>query len=134
MTRIKNFLYCLNINTREGKTDILGLLSTIVPEYIPGLFSFSINFTLLGLQEGEHLITVKFKNPDKEVISMIENAPIQYKKDKESNVPDEYMGINLAAGLQNVNFTKSGLYMTQILLDDKNMGEFEIFVKGKNER
>ncbi len=133
MAEIKNFLYCLNINTFEGRTDIIGLLNAMAPEYIPGLFSFSINFTLSNITEGEHSLIVKFKDPDKEVIAGIDNAIVSYKKDENSNLPDEQMGINVAAGLQNVNFKKSGLYSTEVMLDGTSIGEYYIFAKGKNE-
>lgn len=133
MAEIKNFLYCLNINTLEGRTDIVGLLNAMTPEYIPGLFSFSINFTLSNISEGEHALIVKFKNPDKEVIAEIDNAIVSYKKDENDNLPDEVMGINIAAGLQNVNFKKSGLYSTEVILDGTSIGEYHIFAKGKNE-
>lgn len=71
MAKIKNFVYCLNINTVEGRTDIVGILNAMTPEYIPGLFSFSIGFSLLDITEGEHSLVVKFRNPDKEVIAGI---------------------------------------------------------------
>ncbi len=134
MPTIKNFIYCLNVNTEDGRTDIMGLLSTMSPEYIPGLFSFSISFTMLNVTEGEHFITVKFKNPDKGTIASIDNVKVEYKKDVNNNLPEEYVGINLAAGLQNVDFKKNGVYSTQVILDGKDMGDFEIFVKGKNEQ
>ena len=133
MAEIKNFVYCLNINTVEGRTDIVGLLNTITPEYIPGLFSFSISFALLNIEEKEHSLVVKFRDPDGEVIAGIDNAVVPYKKDENSNLPDEQMGINVAAGLQNVNFKKSGLYSTEVILDGASIGKYYIFSKGKNE-
>lgn len=133
MAEIKNFVYCLNINTGEGRTDIVGLLNAMTPEYIPGLFSFSISFSLLNIAEGEHSLVVKFKDPDKIVIAGIDNATVPYKKDENSNLPDEQMGITVAAGLQNVNFKKSGLYSTEVVLDGTSIGEYYIFAKGKNE-
>lgn len=133
MAEVKNFIYCLNVNTVDGRTDIVGVLIAMTPEYIPGLFSFSISFTLLGISEGDHSLIVKFKNPDNEVIAGIDNAIVPYKKDENSNLPDEQMGINVAAGLQNVDFKKSGMYSTEILLDGTRVGEYHIFAKGKNE-
>lgn len=133
MAEIKNFVYSLNVDTVDGRTDIVGILNAMTPEYIPGLFSFSISFTLLGIAEGEHSFVVKFKNPEKEVIAGIDNAIVLYEKDRNSNLPDEQKGINIAAGLQNVNFKKSGLYSTEIILDGTSMGEYYIFAKGKNE-
>lgn len=133
MAKIKNFMYCLNVNTVEGRTDVVGVLNAMTPEYIPGLFSFSISFALLDVTEGEHTLVVKFKNPDKEVIAGIDNAVIPYKKDENGNLPDEHMGINVAAGLQNVNFKKAGIYSTEVILDGISIGEYDIFAKGKNE-
>lgn len=133
MVEIKNFVYCLNINTVEERTDIVGLLNTMTPEYIPGLFSFSISFALLNISEGAHSLIVKFKDPDKEVIAGIDNAMVSYKKDENSNLPDAQMGINVAAGLQNVNFKKSGLYSTEVVLDGTSIGEYYIYAKGRNE-
>lgn len=133
MAEVKNFIYCLNVNTVDGRTDIVGVLNAMTPEYIPGLFSFSISFMLLGISEGDHSLIVKFKNPDNEVIAGIDNAIVPYKKDENSNLPDEQMGINVAAGLQNVDFKKSGMYSTEILLDGTRVGEYHIFAKGKNE-
>ena len=134
MAVISNLLYCLNVNTTDGRTDIIGLMTAMSPEYIPGLFSFSVNFTLLDLTEGEHRITINFKNPEKETITTIDNVKLEYKKDENSNLPDEHMGVNVAAGLQNVDFKQSGNYSTQVILDGKDMGEFEVFAKGKNEK
>ena len=133
MVEVKNFLYCLNINTADGRTDIVGILTAITPEYMPGLFSFSINFTLLNLTEGEHEVTIKFKNPENEIITSIDKVKLDYKKDENSNLPEQYLGINVAAGLQNVDFKKSGVYSTQVIVDGIDMGDFKIFAKGKNE-
>lgn len=133
MAEIRNFVYCLNINVVEGRTDIVGVLNAMTPEYIPGLFSFSISFSLLDITEGEHSLIVKFKDPDKEVIAGIDNAIVSYKKDEKSNLPDEQVGMNIAAGMQNVNFKKSGLYSTEVILDGTSIGEYYIFAKGKNE-
>lgn len=133
MVEIKNFVYCLHINIEEGRTDITGLLNVITPEYVPGLFSFFIIFTLFHVAEGKHSLTVNFKDPDKEVIAAIDNGEVTYQKDENCNLPDEQIGINVAAGLQNVDFKKSGLYSTEVLLDGTSIGEYYIYAKGKNE-
>lgn len=133
MANVKYFIYCLNVNTEDGRTDAVGVLSAITPEYIPGLFSFSINFSILNITEGEHILNVNFMDPDKNVIERIDNARIQYKRDESSNLPNDQVGISIAAGLQNVDFKKSGLYSTEVILDGINIGKYDIFVKGKNE-
>ena len=40
MAEIKNFLYCLNINTFEGRTDIIGLLNAMAPRIYSRTFFF----------------------------------------------------------------------------------------------
>ena len=32
MAEIKNFIYCLNINAEDGRTDLVGVLNAITPE------------------------------------------------------------------------------------------------------
>lgn len=45
----------------------------------------------------------------------LDNAIVQYKKDENSNLPDEEVGINVA--VQNVNFKKAGLYSTEVIVE-----------------
>lgn len=130
---IKNFLYSLNVKVEDGRTDIYGIMSAMTPEYIPGLFSFSISFTLLNISEEEHSLIIKFKDPDNNVIANIEEQKITYTKDENNNLPDEEVGISVAAGMQNVNLKRSGIYKTEVLFDGNSIGEYGIFAKGKNE-
>lgn len=133
MAIIKNFVYCLSINTEKGRTDLAGVLNAMTPEYIPGLFSFSISFALLGIEEGEHILDLKFKDPDNNVISGIDGTVVRYERDENSNLPDSQLGINVAAGMQNVDFKKSGMYSTEVILDGISIGEYPVFAKGQNE-
>lgn len=132
MARISNFIYCLNSVTNENEANVLGVLSAITPEYIPGAFSFSVFCSILDLSDGPHTIKMQFKNPDEEVLVNIEGM-IPYEKQSDSNLPQEYVGINISSILQNVIFKKSGLYKTVVIVDDIECGTYKIFVKGKNE-
>lgn len=134
MATIKNFLYCLGANTQEGRVDIDGVLSAMVPEYIPGLFSFSINFTVMGMDEGKHQIKIKFKNPEGDVLAFIDSIEIDYRNNIEQNLPEEYSGLNITVGLQNVDFKKSGVYFTEVSFDGDVLGTYDIFAKGRNEK
>ena len=55
MARLANFLYCLNAERQQdpqGKGEsinAMGVLTVLVPEFIPGLFSFSIIFSVLDI-------------------------------------------------------------------------------------
>ncbi len=132
MAKIRNFIYCLNVDVVDGRTDIAGVFNVMTPEYIPGLFSFSVSFALVDISEGNHEISFIFRNPNSEEVAKIEKAVITYEKDDESNLPDEQMGMNIAAGMQNVNFTMNGIYSMEIIVDNASAGIFDIYVKGKN--
>lgn len=133
MPTIKNFVFCLNANNVEGNRDALGIFSVMTPEYIPGLFSFTVYFTILDLSEGEHDLTLKFKDSNGDIIASVDNAPIQYVKDTTSNLPDKYLGVNVAVNLQNVDIKHSGLYEMEVIFDKECQGTFDMYVKGKNE-
>lgn len=133
MPSIKNFLYCLNSNNSNGTNDVVGILAAMTPEYIPGQYSFSVNFSLLDLSEGEHTLSLRFKNSDGTVLSSIENATVKYEKDAKSNLPDAFVGVNVAANFQNVDIKKSGTHFMEVIFDGDILGNFDIYVKGKNE-
>ena len=134
MATIKNFVYCLNTDNSNDVNNVFGVLAAMTPEYIPGLFSFSVYFTVLDLDVGEYQLTLKFRDADGAVAASVDNATINYQLDQQSNLPKEYMGLNIAVNLQNVNITHSGLYWMDVIINGEKCGEFDIFVKGKNER
>ena len=56
-----------------------------------------------------------------------------YEEKKEVNLPKQYKGVNISSRWQNVLLEESGLYKTNVQVDDVDCGTFEIYVKGKNE-
>lgn len=132
MAHVNNFIYCLNSNTNEVEANALGVLSAITPEYVPGTFSFSILCSILDLEEGNHDISIQFIDPSEDVLVNIEGTTT-YKKTKDTNLPKEYLGINISSNWQNVVLKESGVYYSRVAIDGENCGKFEIYVKGKNE-
>lgn len=132
MAEIKNFIYCLKIDTKGGRTDVIGLFNVMTPKYIPGLFSFSINFWILNITEGEHMLNINFMDPDKNVIAQIDNMKIQYKKNESCELPEDQIGASIVVRLQNVDIKKAGLYSTEVILDGNNIGKYDVFVKENN--
>ena len=134
MPILKNFLFCLNTNNTNGTNNVTGILCAISPEYVPGLYSFAVNFSVLDLAEGVHNFSLKFSNSNGELVTSIENATVNYIKDRNSNLPDEYLGVNVAANFQNVDIKISGLYSMDVILDGQSLQKVSVFVKGKNEK
>lgn len=135
MARVDNIIFCLRtINMGEQGVTANVVLSAITPEYIPGLFSFSVIITLLDLDYSrEHTFSVEFVNPNGENVIDICNQPMPNVDLDMGNLPNEYKGINIAMDWNNVNLRLSGLYTIRILYDGTEIGNKSIYVKGKNE-
>lgn len=132
MARISNFLYCMNAVTNDNEANILGVLTAITPEYIPGTFSFGVFCSILDLNTGNHSVQMQFISPDEEVLVNIEGV-IPCNTENPFNLPPEQVGINISTGWQNVILKKSGLYKTVVKVDGVECGTYDIYVKGKNE-
>lgn len=135
MARVDNIIFCLRtINMGEQGVSANTILSAITPEYVPGLFSFSIIITLLDLDSTrEHVFSIEFIDPMGENVVSIDNQPLPLLPTNLSNLPSEYQGINIAMDWNNVNLRVSGLYTVRILYDGTEIGNRQIYVKGKNE-
>ena len=131
MTKIKDVIYCLNAKNEknDGNTNANGILASILPEYIPGSFSFSTIIVILNFDNKPCTINAKFYDPDDEKLS--ETGLITLPPQENSyNLPDEYMGVNLSIDWQNVVFKKEGLYKTVIEMDGETF-TFPIYAKGR---
>lgn len=133
MVKIRNFVYCMNVNRKENSTDIIGVLSCILPKKLPYSFSFSISFDLVGLEEGTHKISMEFVSPSKEIISSVSNGEINLQKENIHDIPISQFVINILASLQNVELNETGTYTTKVYLDDEIIGEYDIYVQGRGE-
>ena len=135
MVKLNNIIFCLRtINMGEQGVTANTILSAITPEYIPGLFSFSVIISLLDLDcDGEHCFSVEFIAPNGETVINIPNQPMPKLDLDGGNLPNEYKGINIAMEWNNVNLKTSGLYTLNIAYDGENIGTKSIYVKGKNE-
>ena len=134
MAKVSDIIFCAKANNIDGVgATANNILTAFNPEYIPGLFSFSIIVTIIDIDcSKEHTCSVDFIDPSNESVFKIEDAPMPLLEDK-SNLPKEYKGLNIAMDLNNVDFKRSGLYTFKVAIDGIQIGEKGIFVKGKNE-
>ena len=130
--RVSDVVFCLNATNITGQGVCANnILSVLNPEYVPGLFSFSVVIVLLGLDGKDHNIKIAFKTPTEDDAAVFE-GPVPVLPD-DSNLPAEYKGLNLTINFNNLDFKISGVYKLQVLIDGDILQEKEIFVKGKNE-
>ncbi len=132
MPTVNDIIFCLNASNLPGQGVCANtILTTMTPEYIPGLFTFSVIITILDVDTTkEHELSISFCSPS-EVLGELK-APLPVIEDH-SNLPNEYKGINLTIDWNNMNFKENGEYRITILLDDAQIGEKSIYVKGKNQ-
>lgn len=135
MARVDNIIFCLKaIPMGQQGLNANNILNAINPEYIPGLFSFSVIVCMLDVDsEGDHYFSVEFFDTNNERVVSIENQIVPHIPQVTSNLPNEYKGINIAMDWTNVDFKCSGIYTIVIKYDNCEIGHKEIYVKGKNE-
>lgn len=133
MPNVSDIIFCLRATNNDGEGACANtILSTISPEYIPGLFTFSVVINLLDIDTSdEHQLKIVFTDPKEENTIQIE-GPVPTFVDN-SNLPKEYKGVTVAMDWNNVNFKVSGLYTISVYVDDELIQTKSIYVKGKNE-
>lgn len=133
MSRISDIIFCMEAESIEGSgVTAHKILTALNPEYVPGLFSFSIVITIIDLDYSKgHKLQICFFDPSEEKVFEVNgDTPII---EDDSNLPNEYKGLNIAMSWNNVNFKVSGIYKVKIFVDDVELGDKSIFVKGKND-
>lgn len=142
MASLENVIYCLNaerVVTEKGEIgsniNALGILATITPEYVPGSFSFSVIFTVLGVDmlSAENTVQVKFCRADDDKV-LIDSGilPLPAMPDDAGiELPEEYKGLNMSMDCRNVVFESEGVYVARIYFNKEFLGEKKIYVKGK---
>ena len=137
MISVINFVYCLNVirkvnPDRTETVDASGILPVLLPESIPGNFSFSIVFTVLGINPKQlNNVQIQFKKDNVIVADsgIISIAPID--KLEKNSLPDDYVGLNMSMDFRNIVFKKTGIYNTLIFINSKEIASEPIYVQGK---
>ncbi len=135
MARIGHFVYCVNaerVGANQAEAiNAMSVMSVLTPEFIPGLFSFSIVFSLMDVDtENNNLIKIIFKDTDNKEIVNTGNVVIQ-PAPKSDDIPQEYRGFNLSMDFRNVILEFEGVYTTEIYFNDEFISSQPIYAKGK---
>ncbi|PET68282.1 hypothetical protein CN533_27220 [Priestia megaterium] len=135
MPRVSTFMYCeaTEANPRNGQMIINAPMHVFTPAFVPGMFSFSIVFGLLGIElNSENNFRVKFVGPDEKALIDTENLnfPNPDLNDEQRNLPPNLRGMMLNFDFRNVVFRQEGQYKTEVFVNEDKIGEFPIDVKG----
>ena len=138
MARLSSFVYCLNAEKPtdgRGTTNAFGLLSDLRPQFVPGVFSFSIAVSVLalGIDSQDATIRVAFfeSGSDAPIVDSGEICiPHEVLEARDAEIPDEFQGLDLTMDMRNVLFKSEGEYLTKVYFDGDCIGEQPIYVKG----
>lgn len=139
MAIIKNFIYCLGTriqtkNEEPALTVIEGVLNCLTPDFVPGNYSFSVSFSLLGLEKNEeYTVETVFINAEERELVRTDSITLNGNLEEQNkhNIPKEYFGYNLGIEFKNVIIEKEGIYTTRVYINGECQGEYRIYAKGK---
>ena len=137
MANLSYFLYCLNAERQQSpqgeSINANGVLTVLTPEFVPGLFSFSIIFSILDIEgSSDSLIKIVFKdNSGNELINTGNISMPPVPTEEGIRLPSQYIGYNLSMDFRNVVFESEGEYTTDIYFNDTLIGSKPIYVKGR---
>ncbi len=138
MAKVATFLYCLGTENQQkpgAPITAIGILPVLTPEFIPSAFSFSIVLGIVGLTDDrDHILDIYFKDNNHKPVVEAKNIkiPVEAMKNGDLELPDEAKGLMLSMELKNAILREEGMYSTEIHFDGDCLGEYEIYVKAKN--
>ena len=133
--KISTFFYCLGTDKQgepNAPLNAVGILPALTPEFIPSAFSFAIVLVLVGVNDEKvHTMDIVFKDNHGKPLVEAKSIGIPSNNDTANNVPPEARGLTLGMDLKNVILKEDGMYSTSVSFDGVHLGEYEIYVKGK---
>lgn len=131
MDGVTNFAYCNNIqnkvideNARKIDVSALGILPDIRLNALPEKYSFIVFFTVTKhVNDKNNFVKLTMKTADGQVVASTDKLfPPQGFYDVVTN-PNDGFDITLSASIdfRNVEFTKCGVYSTELYVNDKLM-------------
>ena len=135
MAEISTFLYCENAQPLpNGGMTINGPMKIITPKYIPGVFSFTIFFGIIGIDLSDpHTLQIKFmKKGENKALVDTDKLNLQNQEIKANILPLDMRGFMANLDFRNVELETEGEYVTKVILDGELKGEFPIKAKAVN--
>lgn len=120
-----------NVQTQpqSASLHLINPLNVIRPHFVPGSYTFAMSFGILRLLLTQsHNLQIIMKSPsgkislDTGVIYISQPAPV------EDDLPLEAHGMMFNFNFRNVPFEENGEYLTTIIIDEQEIGEYPLFV------
>lgn len=146
MPKIANFVYCLDVESNKGskeayngnyKINAVGVFSTMTLAFIPIAFTFSIVFSILGVDKSkDNILRVLFKFKDE---TITDSGDIKFSA-SHTEYTDAFTddsknndGFTLSMDFRNTIFKTEGEYHTEIYLNNEIVDDKPIYVTKRQE-
>ena len=136
MPTINNFIYCQkaerSFDDEHQIVNASNIFIALTPPFIPGAFSFSILFSINGVDISKNVVVrITFLDPDgKELVDTGEVILPPMPETEGPKLPYEVKGLVLSLDLQNVVFEKEGYHESVIYCNGEKLPGQKIYVKG----
>ena len=137
MPRISTFMYAERTEPNlNGQMTVTNPLLVINPIFVPGMFSFSIIFGVIGISnQSDHTMQILFNSPNEDEEPLVNTGVIPLAKgmaplEKILDLPPDQKGMIFNLDFRNAVFKTEGIYKSTVLIDGEILGEFPIYVKG----
>ncbi len=136
--KVSTFIYCLGTdrpNVPNAPINANGILNILVPEFIPSTFTFSIVVGIVGMEDKiPYLLDIVFYDCHDKPLVEAKGIKVSL-PDTDANIlglPDGAKGLMLSMDFKNVIIRDEGMYSTSVSLNGQKLGDYDIYVKGKN--
>lgn len=141
MPKISYFLYSethVFDNTPGGqKSHIIGPQVAFSPAFIPSMFSFAVNFSVLDIDlDAQTNMHLGFFSPEEnEKPLVVADLPIHpIVPDETRKLPKDMQGIMIGIDLRNVALKVEGYYRTEISINGQLLGSFPVYIQAKESK
>ena len=137
MPHVSTFVYAedtIQDNTPQGpRLLIVGPQQILSPLFVPGTYSFSVMFGVVGANMHEaHTLRHIFRTSSAEDPPIVDSGDMPVPpRTEDRDLPEDMDGFMSSLNLKNVVFRAEGTYVSEIFFDGHNIGEFPIKVRGK---
>ena len=122
MPKVSNFVYCLEAKREEDSTNkrlnANGIFSTLILDFMPSNFSFSIVFSVIDVDfDEDNKIRVCFKKKNEKAF-IIDTGDIKITLEESL---DPVFGVDVSFDFRNVAFQEEGDYESKIYLNGEEV-------------
>lgn len=130
---IKSIIFCEGQATTESpdgaqKPIIINPTFSFRLKYIPSAFTFCVFIMMQGLPKSDLTLRLVIQEPETNRSVVDSSSVINKNNFQTKGVPDDFVGMNLAAQLANVPLEKEGEYICTVYIDGESKYSSKLYI------